>query len=243
MNLRDGIFKNKLAFLLVFLLLDILILLLHNYFPEKLFFNLDVESNLPTIYQGLKIFLLSFFSFTLFLFTKGNLKYFWLFFVMSFFFLALDEVGQIHENIPTYWNELFVKDGRSDLQSVVGEFGYESATWLPYYIIPFIGFFIVVVISLMKFLKECRKRAIPLIIGLLFLIVGIVFEYINTKPDIMFKDGYEILMFWEEAFEIFAITFILFFTYTFFVDRVRNVKYAILKHEVSSKNTKQNQKS
>ncbi len=225
MKLRSWKVKNELIlFILFFLLVDFLVLLLHCLFPEKTFFNLDVESNLPTIYQGMKILLLSFFAFYLFLSTEGKIKYFWCFFAFVFLFLALDEVGQIHENLPTFFNELFVQEGQRNLQDVVSEFGYESTTWLPYYIVPFLIFFIVVGIFLVKFIKKNWKRAMLLMNGLIFLILGLVVEYISTKPHIMFQEGYETLVFWEEAFEILAISFILFFVYAYFSDNLAKIK-------------------
>lgn len=225
MKLRSWKVKNELIlFILFFLLVDFLVLLLHCLFPEKTFFNLDVESNLPTIYQGMKVLLVSFFAFYLFLSTDGKFKYFWIFFAFVFLFLALDEVGQIHENLPTFFNELFIKEGQRNLQDVVSEFGYESTTWLPYYIIPFLIFFVVVGVFLMKFIKKNWKRAMLLMIGLIFLVLGLVIEFVSTKPNIMFKEGYGTLVFWEETFEILAISFILFFVYTYFLDMVAKIK-------------------
>ncbi|MGI6484558.1 MAG: hypothetical protein ACOX0R_02970 [Candidatus Dojkabacteria bacterium] len=225
MKLRSWIVQNKLiSFIILFLFVDSLVLLLHSLFPEKTFFNLDVESNLPTIYQGMKVLLVSFFAFYLFLSTDGKFKYFWIFFAFVFLFLALDEVGQIHENLPTFFNELFIKEGQRNLQDVVSEFGYESTTWLPYYIIPFLIFFVVVGVFLMKFIKKNWKRAMLLMIGLIFLVLGLVIEFVSTKPNIMFQEGYGTLVFWEEAFEILAISFILFFVYTYFSDMVAKIK-------------------
>ena len=187
-------------------------------------FNLDVESNLPTIYQGMKILLLSFLAFYLFLSSVDKFKNFWLFFAFVFLFLALDEVGQIHENLPTFFNELFIKEGQKNLQDVVSDFGYESTTWLPYYIIPFLTFFVVSGIFFVKFIKKNWKRTMLLAIGLIFLILGLVIEYVSTRPTVMFQEGYHVFVFFEEAFEIFAISFILFFVYTYFLDMVTKIK-------------------
>ncbi len=197
---------------------------MHYHFPEKTFFNLDVESNLPTIYQGAKTFLVAFFSLFLFLFAKGRVKYFWIFFTFVFFFLALDEIGQIHENLPTFWQEIFVKEGERDLQDIVSEFGYESAVWLPYYTIPFLFFFAVVGIFLKDFIKENWRKALVLAVGSIFLVLVLVLEYMGTKPDIMFQEEYEKFVFWEEAFELLAITFLLFFSYTYLVEKLRGLK-------------------
>ena len=155
MKLRSWKVKNELIlFLLFFLLVDFLVLLLHCLFPEKTFFNLDVESNLPTIYQGMKILLLSFLAFYLFLSSVDKFKNFWLFFAFVFLFLALDEVGQIHENLPTFFNELFIKEGQKNLQDVVSDFDMNQHLWLPYYIIPFLTFLLFQESSLLSLLKN-----------------------------------------------------------------------------------------
>ncbi len=100
--------KNKIAFLLLLLFLDFFVLLLGYVFGDKAIFNLDIESNLPTIYQGVKIILVSFLTFDIFLFTKNKSKYFWLFLSVAFLFLGMDEIGQIHENLPTFLNEFLI---------------------------------------------------------------------------------------------------------------------------------------
>jgi len=58
----------------------------------------------------------------------------------------------------------------------------------------------------------------------MFLVFGLVVEFVSTKPGIMFQEGYETLVFWEEAFEILAISFILFFVYTYFSDNLAKIK-------------------
>ena len=74
-------------------------------------FNLDTENNIPTVYQTVKLLALSFF---LYIFAKENIKektskivklalYS---FPIAFFFLALDEIGQIHENLKPQLNHV-----------------------------------------------------------------------------------------------------------------------------------------
>lgn len=216
--------KNKISFLLIVLFLDFLVLLLAYFFGEKSFFNLDIESNLPTLYQGLKIILISFISFDLFFLTKGKNKYFWLFLSFVFLFLGLDEVGQIHENIPTFLNEFFSKSSVQNPYDYVNQFGYQSTTWLPYYIPFILAFFVIVGIFLIRFFKNNWKRASFFILGVSFLVLSLFVEYVNTKPHIMFQEGYYTYVFWEEAFEIFGISFILYFAYLFFRESVEQLK-------------------
>ena len=48
--------KNKIAVLILMLFLDFFILLLGYIYVDKEIFNLDVESNIPTLYQGIRNF-------------------------------------------------------------------------------------------------------------------------------------------------------------------------------------------
>lgn len=217
--------KNKIAVLILMLFLDFFILLLGYIYVDKEIFNLDVESNIPTLYQGIKIILVSFLSLEIFLFTKKKSKYFWLFLSVAFLFLGMDEIGQIHENLPTLLNDLFVKSTMQNPYDYLNQYGYKSTTWLPYYI-PLIWIFLIVGgIYLVNFLKSNWKRACFFVLGVACLVGGLLVEYLNTKPDIMFQDGYYKLVFWEEVLETIGITFILFFAYIYFKDEVFTKRY------------------
>lgn len=216
--MKDFLEKNKIAFLLLLLFLDFFVLLLGYVFGDKAIFNLDIESNLPTIYQGVKIILVSFLTFDIFLFTKNKSKYFWLFLSVAFLFLGMDEIGQIHENLPTFLNEFLIPKAIQNPYDYLNQYGYESTTWLPYYL-PLIGIFLMVGgVYIVKFLKTNWRRASFFILGVLCLVGGILVEYLNTKPDIMFQEGYYRLVFWEESLEVLGISFILFFAYLYFRD-------------------------
>jgi len=224
MLLKKWIQKNKITFLLIIILLDFCILFLGYFFGEKNLFNLDIESNLPTLYQGLKIILVSFLSFDLFLLTKEKNKYFWLFLSFAFLFLGLDEVGQIHENIPTFLNEIFFKSSIPNPYDYVSQFGYQSTTWLPYYIPFLLTFFVIVGVFLIRFFKNYWKKAVIFVSGVFLLVLSLFVEYVNTKPHIMFQQGYNTYVFWEEAFEILGISLILYFVYMFFRESVEQLK-------------------
>ena len=228
MSLIKLIQKNKISFLLIVLLLDFVILLLGYLYWEKSLFNLDIESNLPTLYQGLKIILVSFISFDLFFLTKGKNKYFWFFLSFAFLFLGLDEVGQIHENFPNFLNEFFSRSSIQNPYDYVNKFGYQSTTWFPYYIPFILSFFVIVGIFLIRFFKNNWKRALFFILGVSFFVLSLYVEYVNTKPHIMFQEGYYTYVFWEEAFEIFGISFVLYFAYLFFRESVEQFKLQYL---------------
>ncbi len=71
-------------------------------------------------------------------------------------------------------------------------------------------------VYIVKFLKTNWRRASFFILGVLCLVGGILVEYLNTKPNIMFQEGYYKLVFWEESLEVLGISFILFFAYLYF---------------------------
>ena len=216
-------FSKKSTKLLILLLsLDILILLLHLIFPEKSFFNLDMESNLPTIYQGSKLILIACVSLVLLFLEYIKVEdmrknWFWIFWSVMFFFLGVDEIGQIHENVSQYMKEIF-KNEATSYEAALLDVGYSSTTWLPYYIFPFILATIIVAIALKKLYRENNKTVWFLIIGWSIFLAVPVIEYLNTMSGIMFQEGYQALVFIEESLEMFGASFLLSFTLIYLFD-------------------------
>ena len=199
--------------LLIFV--DLLMVVLHLLFGDKTIFNLDMESNLPTIYQGSKsIFTANviFLILALIFLKKGNLKreWIWIFLGVGMFFLGVDEIGQVHENISKYAKEIF-GGGATEYEATVADLGYTSTNWLPYYILLFVPATVFIVMSLKKFYKENRRSVWFLIFGWLFFIGVLIVEFINTMSNIMFQDGYWTLMIFEESFEMIGASLLLTF--------------------------------
>lgn len=216
---------EKMLLLVLFLFFDITLLLLSLLFPNLTVFNLDLESNLPTIYQGLKLILVGSASLMtlifLYLLGKDLLKnWFWIFWSGLFLFLGLDEIGQIHENISVYVKEIFGM-GVESYEEVAFEMGYSSTPWLLYYLLFF--FFATFLISLYLF-KEKPKKKGYLIVGWLFFVSVLVVEYINTKEGIMFNDGYAVLMSIEEMLEMIGASFLLYFSFLKLFELISVVK-------------------
>lgn len=130
-------------------------------------FNLDTENNIPTVYQTVKLLALSFF---LYIFAKENIKektskivklalYS---FPIAFFFLALDEIGQIHENLKPQLVEIlpFI----NDIYSLARSLGYNSADWVLLYS-PAILFFGLMSLIFFKtvYKKLSKKRNLVLV--------------------------------------------------------------------------------
>jgi hypothetical protein len=203
--------------LLVFLLLDFLMVVLHLLFPLKTVFNLDFESNLPTVYQGSKLILvvcISFLILSLSYLRKGSIKkeWFWIFWAAMFFFLGVDEMGQVHENISIYMKEV-LRGGAVSYEATLVDLGYVSTTWLPYYFAAFILATVVVVLAFKDLYRRNSKTIWYLIVGWVFFLGVPVIEYINTMPHIMFQEGYVVFMLVEEIFEMLGATLLLIFTY------------------------------
>lgn len=222
--------KKGANILILFLLLDILMIILHLIFPDKSFFNLDFESNLPTIYQGSKLVFISLLAIVILVleYLRGkSIKkgWFWIFWSAMMFFIGIDEVAQIHENISIYMKELF--GAAETYETTLIEMGYSSTPWLKYYISLFVIATALVVLAFKNLLKKYPKSMWLLVVGwLLFLGVPVV-EYINTLPHIMFQEGYEALMIFEEALEMLGATFLLAFTYEVLIKKVIVLKNSL----------------
>jgi hypothetical protein len=214
--------------LVLFVILDALIVALHVLFPDKAVFNLDFESNLPTIYQGAKLILISLLA--LMILTLSYLEgreirkdWFWVFWSSMMFFLAVDEMGQIHENVSQYIKEI-LGQGVGTFESTVADLGYSSTPWLKYYLVLFLVATAIVISFIKRMYKKDSKTVWYLIIGWLFFLGVPIIEYINTMPHIMFQEGYEALMIIEEVFEIAGASFLVTFTYEIFFEKLLRIK-------------------
>ncbi|PKN02717.1 hypothetical protein CVU76_01635 [Candidatus Dojkabacteria bacterium HGW-Dojkabacteria-1] len=127
------------------------------------FFNLDTENNIPTVYQTIKLLALSFF---LYIFAKENIKektnkitklalYT---FPVAFFFLALDEIGQIHENLKPQLAQIlpFI----NDIYSFARSLGYNSADWVLLYSPAILFFGLMSLIFLKTIYNRLSKKKI-----------------------------------------------------------------------------------
>jgi len=191
-------------------------------------FHLDYESNLPTVYQGSKLIFcatVSLLILCLIYLKKGTLKreWFWALLSAMTFFLGIDEMGQLHENVPTYMKEIIGK-GAIQYESSIVELGYTSTTWLPYYIGPFILLTFVVAYFIVRFTKEKILNIWMLGVGWGFFLLTIGVEYVNTMPHIMFQEGYNTYVIIEESFEMFGATFILAFALAVLIEKIASFR-------------------
>ncbi len=217
--------------LLTLVVIDLLLLALSFLFPTMSFFNIDMESNLPTIYQGLKLILIGSSSLLILLLLPiASIKlerFFWLFWSFMFFFLGVDELTQLHENIQTYVREL-TGQGSVVYEEVFTDLGYSSTPWLLYYMFFFIlsTFFIVFAARKLKDLDKSSK--LFLAIGWVLFLSVLLVEYINTKEGIMFGPSYLILVSIEELLEMVGASFLFVFTVSRVTDLLNSLKSKLL---------------
>lgn len=208
--------------LLLLLLVDLILILVHlNYYQYSLF-NLDIEANIPTIYQGAKIFAGAFLAF-LAVYIIGHQKKqksqrtllprrIIGLLGAGLFFLGLDEVGTIHENIFTYLAELFPEQ-LYGLQDSLLEAGYLSTNWLLFYIPLFLAAGVFGIYAAIKLVKTYPHYIWLLIIGFLLIFCIPVIEYLNTAPDVRSSELYYLWTALEEGIEMIALSLLVQFCY------------------------------
>lgn len=192
--------------MIIALLTDIIVIILHILFGHYRVFNLDAEHNLPTLYQGFKLLILATLCFIPIITAYINQKplkrllSLWIPFYLIFTWLTLDELGQFHENIKQFADELMPQASNTYTNFFTSR-GYGSTEWVILYIPLFIIFFAYLIYAL-KHLKNLygKKIWIPSIIGVFFYVCVIALEVIgmNQIPILSFDKA--ILL--EESFEM-----------------------------------------
>lgn len=211
-------FNPKIIFLFVFAI-DLIVIILHLLLSSNFnFFNFDWESNLPTIYQGLKLALIGaiFFAITLLLkITKQikdrNLLLFWFGLALLLILMGFDEAAQIHEFFPLYIAELFPKFA-DWYTNVFRAIGFNSSIWIAY-LLPIFPIFLLWLLKVAKTAKnKYGKNLLKLLFGFALIFIGaFVFEFIGTTNEIFFSNWFEVVMIFEESFELFGATIILYY--------------------------------
>lgn len=202
--------------LAIVLALDFLMVILHLAFGRNhAFFNLDLEQNLPTIYQGVKLIFISTLIFSnlyilIFSINRESIKsnLIWLPLYAMFLFLGVDELSQFHESFTFR----VVSSGSEPIEEYMSFFDrldFTSATWLIIYIPLFIGFGIYTYAFFRTLVKRYKKEAVFLLVGVLFFLLVPILEYVNTSAEFWGTDRYESLMILEETCEMIGATFFL----------------------------------
>lgn len=227
MYLVNKIFK-KYLFLFVFIFLDLLVLLLSWIFYEYSLFSVDSESNIPTFYHTFKLLLMTL-CICLFIYNLKILNFFKINTIryliilcpiaFAFLFLAMDELGQFHENLHLHFLQ-FVGYPVESFSNNLAQIGFNSwAYWLIFYF-PCIVFFILYLQFVTKrVLMKFTKNIFWVYVGLVSFIFVLFIEYLHTNNlNFLDSDTYKIYIHVEEFLEMFGVSIFLFFFYTLFVN-------------------------
>lgn len=234
MKERINNFVSKYLVLFALIGFDSIVILLHLLFSENLaLFNLDIEHNVPTIYQFLKlnfIFIFLLISSYILKQKKKNIYWFFLLLGIGFLLLASDELGQIHENASTFVSQLFPQYSEN-YENFVENSHYNSSEWLILYIPIFIIAFNFFVFFVYKFRLQLQEYMQWFVLGIIFFAFVPIVELINTSQEYFFLDGYENLVLVEEALEILGATFFLYFAYNILKKELRTLKLTFSSYE------------
>lgn len=193
---------------------DIIFILLHAIFGQYLgVFDLDKEQNLPTVYQGFKLFVIALMlgvaswkvrnvsSQSKLMPALGIMS-------LAFAYLSFDEVFIIHEQVELVSRALF--PGITDqLLSLFFTIGFNSSVWLIFYIPAF-----VLGTIFMFYLKKLwpsftNQQQKYMILGSILFGSVLIIEFINSR-GVYSAFEYYLFTTLEEAIELFGATTFLY---------------------------------
>jgi len=192
---------RQLLWLLAF---DILLILIHLFLSwQYTFFHIDHEQNFPTYYQSFKLIIGALLGIY---FYKKSIKkipkLLFLILIAISFWVGIDELLQIHENI------YLIFEGHETLsaENVVNQsltLGFDSSLWILYY-----APFMIVVIGCLFFwiIKMDRQlKSVATALSVILILVVIVFatEILGSSGR-FFNDYYQLLIVIEEGSELLA---------------------------------------
>lgn len=199
----------NLSLLSKLLIIDLGVVLLHILFaPEFSVFDLDMESNVPTVYQGLKLIIIG----TIILGVKEwknltRLQKLSVGFTSGFLiFLGADEMALIHENIPVFTQQI-IPALHTFIVNLAENIGYTGSVWV-IYALPIIGFLCIAwVAQIIWFVKYQQKDIRLLILGIFIIMMVPVIEWINTSSGFS-PETYRYWIVLEEMVELIGVTLI-----------------------------------
>ncbi len=210
-----------------FIILDIFIVLLHIWggFRYDLL-NLDLERNIPTVYQTIKYIFIGFMSFGVILQMKlqkildWTQAIFWSVLGSSIVFLGLDEIGELHENL-----EKLIKLIYPNIETIFNDRffsrGFVSSPWILYVSLALILLSPFMLWFLWFSIKKFKYRNFYIIFPIILFVSVIVLEYIATSwvhPWI-----YNTLVVIEEYFEMLGISILSIFVSIEFFTQEKNL--------------------
>ncbi len=171
-------------------------------------FDLNAESNIPTLYSSFALLLVCLLLFLISIIHKNmNSPYLhWFVLAIIFLFLSIDEIAFLHERLEKPVYKLLTTFGM--LQNVQGLLFF---AW----VIPYGIFLIIFVISYIKFLNNLPREISKLFIisGTIFIIAAIGFEMIEGMfydINVVNNITYDILCIIEEILEMVSIAIFIY---------------------------------
>jgi hypothetical protein len=223
-------------FIIVVFVLDIIFVVLHFLYGQQVtFLNLDVERNIPTLYQGFKlIFISSLIAATWAITYKAqNVSWLQRFILVPYWFmfayLALDELGQAHEGIAEV---LFNRSGIRVIESFREFFvslGFNAAPWLLFFI-PIAALAVAYMISLAKYFynQQTGKIYILALAILCFALVPVIEYWDTSKVSYSYRANVQnILLAAEEYLEMLGATLFLAFNLFLLRDKLFKLRRPI----------------
>lgn len=174
-----GTLRVLFGFLAVLLLLHASVVLCHVALQRPVasiteLFDMDLESNLPTLFNVLLFLFGSFLFYTTGRLEQGKARRPWKLMALVFAFLALDEGSQIHERLMLPMLRLMNDGGYGD-----GEMGLLFYAWIIPYGLAAIALLLILGPWLLKL--NSRLRTGLLLSGALYVLGAIVLESVSGK--------------------------------------------------------------
>ncbi len=195
--------------LLSLFVLDGLVILLHLlYGHSNIFFHLDYEMNLPTLYQGIKLIITGLIMLRLVVARRFS---FYVPLSLILIYLGIDEIFVLHESyemmiyatLPELWQSIEV------FAEVIH---YNSSRWV-LYLLPVIVAVFVYISYISAYTKKRLPQQFPFfMVGFFLFALVIIFEILNSAPGLTWRE-HQVLIAFEEAAEMVGGSFFAFFTY------------------------------
>ena len=196
-----NLIKKYKKIILLVLIIDVLIILFHlAWGRQSVFFDLDSERNLPTVYSGIKLIAVGALGFFIYSLKSDKKSWLWFLFGLMFVYAGFDEMLELHERTANYiagW-------GLAELGWYSNPVFYWTLIFFPL----IIGFLIFLVYFIKYFLSQTPVIRNFFIAGGLFFVAVIFLEvaggFLTHRPDVYF-----VMVTLEESFEIFSVTMFL----------------------------------
>lgn len=193
--------KKYKKIILAVLIIDILIIILHLIWGrQSVFFDLDSERNLPTVYSGLKLIAVGALSFIVYFIISDKKSWLWYILGLMFVYAGLDEMLELHERAADYVAQ----------QELINLGWYDNQVFYwPLIFAPLIIGFLIFLVYFIKYFFPRAAVSRNLFIGGLVCFVAVIFfevtgGFLTHLPDVYFA-----MITLEESFEFFAVTMFL----------------------------------